>query len=167
MKGLHTLTPALLAVALFAAGCQNPTHTAGQQSYVTNGTITNIEDIEVAADKYDGDTNTMLGAIVGAVAGQLIGHNTAGTLIGGAAGGAIGGLSSTAGNRNNAGLRLTVVDENGASSVVDTLFSCDYKVGQNIRVINSGGKVEIQVQTSGEKFRTVQGSTKRTTCSTY
>lgn len=148
---INALAAALTTVASLGAlilnGCTNPTSTAGTVSSYYDGTLTGIEMIDIDAQEYDSTTNALLGAIGGAIIGNLLNKHSTGTLVGAGLGGAAAGLGSSAANRQD-GLRLSVNTEAG-NMIVDVPFSCQYRVGQKVRVISGGGAAPVQVYSQG------------------
>ncbi len=161
MKSLTSLASLAIGLGCSAllCSCTNPTSTAGSTSTFIDGTIENIEIIDLDSNKYDSGTNTLLAGLGGAVIGQLIGGNTTGTLVGAGVGAVAGGLGSNAANRSD-GLRLTLDTINGAM-VADMPYSCSYKVGQKVRFLSSssGNGAQIQIFKNG-RYVTVKEESK-------
>lgn len=146
-----------LTLAFTLTACTNPTGSAGQSMYFTEGVITDVEVIDIEKNKYDATSTAAIGAIGGAAAGQIIGRDTKGTLIGAGIGAVIGGLGAKIADRGE-GMRLTVQTEEGLL-LIDQPYSCDLRPGAHIRMINNGGSYQVQVY-DGTRYRTaVQSST--------
>lgn len=142
--GLLALT---CGVAFNLAGCSSATSTAGKVSYFTEGVITDVEYITIDLNKYDATKTAGVGAAAGAAAGQVIGRNTKSTLIGAGIGAVLAGAGALAADRTDDGARLTVNTSQGLI-LVDQPFSCNFKVGAKIRMINQGDNtVQVQVLT--------------------
>ncbi len=154
-KFLVTTVCALGAAAMLGA-CTNPVSTAGTTSTLMEGTVTEMEYIDIDSNKYNSDTNTLLGAAAGALIGNLIGDSTTGTLIGAGVGGLAGNLGSQAANRGN-GVRLTVETEDG-TLVVDQPFSCLYHVGAKVRLISNSTQGSVQVYSNGHYVTATEDS---------
>ena len=145
----------VLATALLVTGCTNPTSTAGKVSYFTEGVINDIEYITLDQDHYNTTKTAAVGGVVGAAAGQAIGGNTKATLIGAGIGAIISAGAAMLLDRSDQGARLTV-NTNQGLLLVDQPYSCDFKKGAKIRMINqSDGTVQVQVYTNGS-YRTAQ-----------
>lgn len=156
-KKSSTYLAVLLASSVIATGCTNPTSTAGKVSYFTEGVITDIEHITIDLDHYDTKNTAVVGGIAGAAAGQIIGGNTKGTLIGAGIGALLSGAASKLMDRTDDGARLTVNTSQGFITV-DQPFSCYYKKGAKVRLINQGNNtVQVQVLHNGH-YRTAQKS---------
>lgn len=154
-KKSSTYLAVLLASSVIATGCTNPTSTAGKVSYFTEGVITDIEHITIDLDHYDTKNTAVVGGIAGAAAGQIIGGNTKGTLIGAGIGALLSGAASKLMDRTDDGARLTVNTSQGFITV-DQPFSCYYKKGAKVRLINQGNNtVQVQVLHNGH-YRTAQ-----------
>lgn len=156
-KGLFSSTSLAVALAasLVATGCTNPTSTAGKVSYFTEGVITDVEHITIDLDHYDSKNSAVVGGIAGAAAGQIIGGNTKGTLIGAGIGALLTGAATKLMDRTDDGARLTINTSQGFITV-DQPFSCNYRKGAKVRLINQGhNTVQVQVLTNGS-YRTVQ-----------
>ncbi len=152
MLKFKALTLAVIAGAnLTLAACTNPTGTSGQMSYFTEGTIKDIEVIDLQKNEYDTKKNAALGAIVGAAAGQLIGRDTEGTLIGAGIGAIVGGGASMAAD-SGTGMRLTVNTDSGLV-LIDQPYSCLFKKNAKVRLINRDGSTQLQVY-DGSRYRT-------------
>ncbi len=137
-----------VASSIALTACTNPTSSAGTMSSTYKGTIKGIEVIYLDSKNYDSGTNTLVGGIAGALIGGLVADRTTGALIGAGVGAAAGGLGSQAANRTD-GLRLSLDSENG-DIVVDVPFNCGYKLGQKVRIINSGSNgAQVQFLSNG------------------
>jgi outer membrane lipoprotein SlyB len=155
---------AIAAAAFIAAGCTNPTGTAGTANAYYTGKITGIEVVDLDTNKYDTTTNTVVGAVGGAILGQLFNKHTSGTLVGAGLGAAAGNLGSKALNRSE-GLRISIDSENGPM-MVDVPFNCNYKVGQKVRVVTSSTGSQLQVYRNGA-YRTAVNQKTSACPSTY
>ncbi len=159
---LKQVKASILAISLGAilslSACTNSTGSVGQTMYFTTGTIVGIEKIDVKKNNTDTLANTGILAAVGAVAGQLIGKDTKGTLIGAGIGAGAGLLGSYIGDRGE-GMRLSVKTDNG-TILLDQPYSCDLKVGKEIRMIKQkDGSTQVQVK-NGNSYKTVSYDTK-------
>lgn len=145
----------ILGGSIVASGCTNPTSTAGRVSYFTEGVITDVEYITLDLNKYNTTNSAIVGAAAGAAAGQLIGHDTKGTLIGAGIGALLSAGASAFMDRTSDGARLTV-NTNQGLILVDQPFSCNYKKGAKVRLINqSDNTVQVQVLVNGS-YRTAE-----------
>lgn len=145
----------ILGASIIASGCTNPTSTAGRVSYFTEGVITDVEYITLDLNKYNTSGNAVVGAAAGAAAGQLIGHDTKSTLIGAGIGALLSAGVSKFMDRTSDGARITV-NTNQGLILVDQPFSCNYKRGAKVRLINqSDNTVQVQVLVNGS-YQTVQ-----------
>lgn len=150
-----SLLPVVLAGSLITTGCSNPTSTAGKVSYFTEGVITDVEYITIDLNHYNTKNSTIVGGAIGAAAGQIIGGNTKGTLIGAGIGALLSGAASTIMDRTSDGARLTI-NTNQGFILVDQPFSCYYKPGSKVRLINQNNNtVQVQVLYDG-KYRTAE-----------
>lgn len=158
--GIGKLSAALaLGSILLINGCTNPTTTAGKVSYFTEGVITDVEPITLDLDHYRTSGNVGIGAAVGAGLGQIIGKDTEATLIGAGIGALIGGGASALADRSE-GMRLTVSTDKGLI-LVDQPYSCNFRPGAKIRLINSGtNDVQVQVLVNGS-YRTAEKNASR------
>ncbi len=148
MKYSALVIATAVASSIALTACTNPTSTAGTMSSTYKGKIQGIEVISLDSNNYDTSTNTLIGGIAGAIVGGLVADRTAGALVGGGVGAAVGGLGSQAANRTD-GLRLSLDSENG-DIVIDVPFNCGYKLGQKVRIINSGSKgAQVQFYSNG------------------
>ncbi len=147
-KGIYTV---IALGCLIAAGCTNPTTTAGSTSTVYDGTITGVELVDMDTGNQDSSTNGMLGLVAGAVAGNLINGHTGGTLAGAGLGMLAGSGLSMVANRKD-GARLSV-DTDAGPMIVDMPFSCSYKIGTKVRLASSGSKAFVMVK-NGEHYIT-------------
>ncbi len=155
-----TALAVVAATALVATGCTNPTSTAGKVSYFTEGVITDIEYITIDLDKYNTTNTAIVGGAVGAAAGQMIGHDTKGTLIGAGIGALLAGAASKFMDRTTDGARITV-NTNQGLILVDQPFSCNYKKGAHVRLINqSDNTVQVQVLVDGRYITAEKNSPK-------
>ncbi len=160
VKGTTLALALALTASLVVSGCTNPTSTAGRVSYFTEGVITDIEHISLDLDHYDTKSNAALGAAIGAGAGQIIGDNTESTLIGAGIGAIVAGASSAFMNRTDDGARLTV-NTNQGLILVDQPFSCNFKKGARVRMINQdNNNVQVQVLVNGSWRTAEKGSPK-------
>ncbi len=144
---LLTVGCAALLSGAVLSGCSNPTGSAGQMMYFTEGTITHVEVIDLKKNRYNTENTATVGAVGGAVAGQIIGGDTKGTLIGAGIGAIIGGLSAAVADRGE-GLRLTVQTDQGLV-LIDQPYSCMLQPGRKIRMINQDGAYQVQVLDNG------------------
>ncbi len=147
-KGIYTV---IALGCLIAAGCSNPTTTAGSSNTVYDGTITGVELVDMDTSKQDTSTNSMIGLVAGAVAGNLINGHTGGTLAGAGLGMLAGSGVSMIANRKN-GARLSV-DTDAGPMIVDLPFSCRYEVGKKVRLASSSTKAFVMVK-EGEHYIT-------------
>lgn len=138
-----------LAALLTLTGCSSPTGTAGNVSYFTEGVITDIEVIDIDLNKYNHQGNAAIGAAAGAGIGQIIGKDSESTLIGAGIGLLAGLAASNIADRVD-GMRLTVSTNQGLI-LLDQPYSCNFRKGAKIRMINSskGNGVQVQVLTDG------------------
>ena len=144
MHCFNRITLGCMAAALaLTTACTNPTGSAGQMSYFTEGVITDVEVIDLAKNRYDSTSTAAMGAAGGAVAGQIIGHDSKSTIIGAGIGAAIGFLSSKLADHGE-GLRLTVRTDQGLV-LIDQPYSCQLQVGRKVRMINQDGSYQVQV----------------------
>lgn len=150
-----TLLASVLAGSLITSGCTNPTSTAGKVSYFTEGVITDVEYITIDLDHYNTKNSAIVGGAIGAAAGQIIGGNTKGTLIGAGIGALLSGVGSKVMDRTTDGARLTI-NTNQGFILVDQPFSCYYKKGSKVRLINQNDNtVQVQVYYEGS-YRTAE-----------
>lgn len=146
---------ALLLAASVISGCSNPTSTAGRVSYFTEGVITDLEYVTLDLDHYNTTNSAAAGAIAGAAAGQVIGGNSKSTLIGAGIGALLTGAAAMVMDRTSDGVRLTV-NTNQGLILVDQPFSCNFKKGSKVRLINqSDNTVQVQVLVNGS-YRTAE-----------
>lgn len=138
-----------LSASLVVSGCTNPTSTAGSVSYFTEGVITDIEYITIDLNHYNTKNTAAVGGVAGAAAGQILGGNTKSTLIGAGIGALLAAGASMVMDRTTDGARLTV-NTNQGLILVDQPFSCNYRKGAKIRLINrSDNTVDVQVLVNG------------------
>lgn len=149
----------VVATAIAATGCSNPTSTAGRTAFFTDGVITDIETIDLDQQKYDKKNSSIAGAAAGAAVGQIIGRDTEGTLLG-AGIGALLAYGATNMMDHTEGLRLTVKTKQG-SLIVDQPYSCDVYKGAKVRLINqSNNSVQVQVL-KNDVYRTLTTSSSK------
>lgn len=160
LKKRGTVSGALalaVAASLVVSGCTNPTSTAGQVSYFTEGVITDIEYITLDLEHYNTKNTAIVGGAAGAAAGQIIGHNSSSTAIGAGIGALLAVGASALMDRTSDGARLTV-NTNQGLIIVDQPYSCNYRKGAKIRLINrSNNTVDVQVLVNGH-YKTAQKS---------
>lgn len=146
----------LLAICAGAAAvlnaCTNPTTEAGSVNTYYEGTITDMEAIDLTTKKNDTGSNALLGAVGGAVIGNIIGNNSTGTLVGAGVGALITGGASNLANRHD-GVRLSVDSDNGPL-IVDMPFSCKYEVGKRVRLISGSSTGSVMVEEDNGHFAT-------------
>lgn len=141
------LTATAISSTLILTACTNELTTAGNVSSYFNGTITDMEAIDINTENYDKNTNMLLGAAAGALLGNLINGKSTGTLVGAAVGGLAGHGLSKVGNRKD-GVRLSIDSDNGPL-VVDMPFSCKYAIGKKVRLVSGSSRGAVMVKING------------------
>lgn len=160
MKFYSSLLVCGSVLALSLTGCTNPTSTAGSRSTYYEGIIEDIEIIDIQTNQMNDGNNTIIGAIAGAIIGNMVNKHSTGTVVGAGIGAVAGNAVSKATNRTD-GVRLTVETDNGPM-IIDMPFSCKYKVGKKVRLVSSGDKGTIMVESNGKYKTATQDS--YTTC---
>lgn len=151
LKTKASIGAAVISLTFGLTACTNPTGTAGQSMYFTEGVITSVEVIDMQKNHYDATSTAALGAAGGAVAGQIIGHDTKSTLIGAGIGAVVAGLSAKIADSGE-GMRVTVKTEQG-QLLIDQPYSCVLQPGRKVRMINNNGSYQLQVF-DGSTYRT-------------
>ncbi len=138
---------AIASSILILNGCTNPTTEAGAVNTYYEGTITDIESIDMDNKQQDSSTNAVMGGVAGAIAGNLINGHTTGTLVGAGAGLLAGKGYSMLADRTE-GVRMTVETENGPM-IIDMPFSCKYGVGKKVRIVSGSSNGTVMVEENG------------------
>ncbi|MGN1281891.1 MAG: YMGG-like glycine zipper-containing protein [Succinivibrio sp.] len=150
-RSLCLVTLGSMAVLALNA-CTNATTQAGSVNTYYDGTITDMEAVDLDTNRNDTGTNTLLGAVGGALIGNLIGKNSTGTLVGAGVGALAAGGASKLANRHD-GVRLTIDSENGPL-IVDMPFSCKYEIGKKVRLISNSSSGSVMVDNGDGHFTT-------------
>jgi outer membrane lipoprotein SlyB len=148
MNQKYSLPAILIASSvLIMNGCTNPTTEAGSVNTFYDGTITDIEPIDMDNKQQDSTTNAVMGAVAGAIVGNMINGHTTGTLVGAGAGLLAGKGVSMLADRTD-GVRMTVETENGPM-IIDMPFSCKYGIGKKVRIVSGSSNGSIMVEEDG------------------
>ncbi len=142
---LHALI--LASSMLIASGCTTPTTKAGSVNAYYDGTITDIEKIDMDTNQQDDTTNSIIGMTAGAIAGYALNGHGTGTLVGAGAGLLAGKGYSMLKDRTD-GVRMTVETENGPM-IIDMPFSCKYGIGKKVRIISGSNNGSVMVEENG------------------
>jgi len=121
-----------------------------------DGTITDIEFIDMNNKQQDSTTNSVIGAVAGAIAGNMINGHTTGTLVGAGAGLLAGKGYSMLADRTD-GVRMTVDTENGPM-IIDMPFSCKYGIGKKVRIVSGSSNGSVMVEEDGHFVTATQDS---------
>ncbi|MBO8415392.1 MAG: hypothetical protein IAB19_03300 [Proteobacteria bacterium] len=153
-KTKASISAAVISLTFGLTACTNPTGSAGQSMYFTEGVITSVEVIDnMQKNRYDATSTAVLGGVGGAAAGQIIGHDTKSTIIGAGIGAVIAGLSAKIADQGE-GMRVTVKTEQG-QLLIDQPYSCLLQPGRKVRMINNNGSYQLQVF-DGSTYRTAE-----------
>ena len=148
MKNIYSLSAVALASSVLVLnGCTNATTEAGSMNAYYDGTITDIELIDMNNKQQDSSTNAVIGAVAGAIAGNMINGHTTGTLVGAGAGLLAGKGYSMLADRTD-GVRMTVDTENGPM-IIDMPFSCKYGIGKKVRIVSGSSNGSVMVEEDG------------------
>lgn len=148
MKNKYSLSSIVIASSVLVLnGCTNPTTEAGSMNAYYDGTITDIELIDMNNKQQDSTTNSVIGAVAGAIAGNMINGHTTGTLVGAGAGLLAGKGYSMLADRTD-GVRMTVDTENGPM-IIDMPFSCKYGIGKKVRIVSGSSNGSVMVEEDG------------------
>lgn len=148
MKQTKSLSAIMLASSvLILSGCTNATTEAGSMNAYYDGTITDIEPIDMDNKQQDSTTNAVIGMVAGAIAGNALNGHTTGTLVGAGAGLLAGKGYSMLADRTD-GVRMTVDTENGPM-IIDMPFSCKYGVGKKVRIVSGSTNGSVMVEENG------------------
>lgn len=157
MKNKYSLSSIVMASSvLVLSGCTNPTTKAGSMNAYYDGTITDIELIDMNNKQQDSTTNAVIGAVAGAIAGNMINGHTTGTLVGAGAGLLAGKGYSMLADRTD-GVRMTVDTENGPM-IIDMPFSCKYGIGKKVRIVSGSSNGSVMVEEDGHFVTATQDS---------
>ena len=139
MNYKYSLPAVVIAASVLAInGCTNPTTEAGSVNTFYDGTITDIERVDMNNKQQDSSTNAVMGAVAGAIVGNML-RAGAGLLAGK-------GYSMLADRTD--GVRMTIETENGPM-IVDMPFSCMYGVGKKVRLVTGSTNGSVMVEENG------------------
>ena len=148
MNYKYSLQAVVIAASVLAInGCTNPTTEAGSVNTFYDGTITDIERVDMNNKQQDSSTNAVMGAVAGAIVGNMLNGHTTGTLVGAGAGLLAGKGYSMLADRTD-GVRMTIETENGPM-IVDMPFSCMYGVGKKVRLVTGSTNGSVMVEENG------------------
>ncbi len=143
-KKLPLSTVILASSVLLLNGCTTPTTEAGSMNAYYDGTITDIEKVDMSTNEQDSTTNAVIGMVAGAIVGNAVNGHTTGTLVGAGAG-LLAGKGYSMLKDRTPGVRMTVDTENGPM-IIDMPFSCKYGIGKKVRVISGSNTGSIMVE---------------------
>lgn len=142
--------PVLFFVAALSAGCtsladsrQESSSTQGT-TLVQTGVVTDVRDIALRGGRHPA-VGATVGALLGGIAGSNIGSGlgrTAATVAGATAGG-IAGQHVGEADRGTSVTRVSVRFENGDVRSYDLDSGESFRVGEIVKVVTNGGKVNI------------------------
>ncbi|MDR3394676.1 MAG: glycine zipper 2TM domain-containing protein [Parasulfuritortus sp.] len=142
---------ALIVVALMSAGCAGGLGSGdyeradARRAYeVKMGTVVSVRNVQIGGSK--SGVGTAAGAVVGGVAGSTMGEGR-GSVVGAVLGAVVGGVAGSAvekGVTRKPGLELTVrLDSGRTIAVVQEDTGESFQVGDQVRVLDSGGETRI------------------------
>jgi outer membrane lipoprotein SlyB len=141
-----------IVVTVFCFGCVNNQYTpdvvsrsdAQKQQYVVLGTIKDITEVTIEGDR---EAGAIAGALIGGVAGKGVTESETesdvASLIGGLVGSAVGSKIGSSITKKNAIELLIETDSGKLISIIQEISSYSYKNGQNVSIINRGGKSRV------------------------
>jgi outer membrane lipoprotein SlyB len=141
----------MIVVALMSAGCASGlgsgdyARTDARRAYeVKMATVVSVRTVQIEGSK--SGVGTAGGAVVGGVAGSTIGQGK-GSIVGAVLGAVAGGMAGSAieqGVTKKPGLELTVrLDSGRTIAVVQEDTGEGFRVGDRVRVLDSGGETRI------------------------
>jgi outer membrane lipoprotein SlyB len=142
---------AMIVVALMSAGCASGLGSGdyeradARRAYeVKMGTVVSIRNVQISGSQ--SGVGTASGAVVGGVAGSTMGEGK-GSIVGAVLGAVVGGVAGSAvekGVTKKPGLELTVrLDSGHTIAVVQEDTGESFRVGDYVRVLESGGETRI------------------------
>jgi outer membrane lipoprotein SlyB len=142
---------ALIVVALMTTGCASGLGSGdyersdARRAYeVKMGTVVSVRNVQIGGSK--SGVGTAAGAVVGGVAGSSMGEGK-GSVVGAVLGAVVGGVAGSVvekGVTKKPGLELTVrLDSGRTIAVVQEDTGESFQVGDQVRVLDSGGETRI------------------------
>lgn len=143
--------PALALTALLVAGCAGGLGSGDYERSDTRraydvrmGVVESVRGVQIAGSK--SGVGTGAGAVVGGVAGSNIGEGK-GSVVGAVVGAVVGGMAGSAiekGATRKNGLEITVrLDSGRTVAIVQEDTGEDFRVGDRVRVLESGGEARV------------------------
>jgi outer membrane lipoprotein SlyB len=134
------------ALAAFLAGCStresSNVYKAGEaqrEQTVRFGTVESVRPVQIQGQR--SQVGALGGGVVGGIAGSTVGHgrgSAVGTVLGGIAGGVAGNAIEEGVTQKN-GLEITVKLDNGDLRAIVQEADIEFKAGQRVRLVSSGG----------------------------